>query len=524
MTIHGGNGRSSGHTNRLIQGSGLTPVSLSAVRMHLDYSLKYVTGVISATRQGFLSIWLRGSQGPTGGGSSVGNMNLFNKYVVGQHTAGVADAEHEQGANFTLDAAGWRLNLGTSAPSPMNGSYAAGLSNATWDHYLWVWDTNFASGSKRMALSKNGVQTNATLTSDVVGASDVALSVADFWLNLVVASYQTPAVFDCAQWVFDNSNTSSWLTGNGTFAANVISKFYNAGPVASNSTGSNFTPAGTQPLICHDGDKTTFGTNKGSLAAPTVVGTAQRAFPYDYMVGPGATATKPYELWTNYFNNGASFTNPWTPDNTVSNGNPIPVGATIFIIMSLTNNGSGNGASRGIVMTGTGWAKVADAFINTGTGGDLAIWKKTVGVGSSDITAAGAVWNGAPVISYTNGAGLSRISYTVSVWMGVNSVVASLTGPVQGTAALGYPTPTVTATGAGTLLYGVFGRNWAGEPSISPPTTGNLLWLPSMGASAGSFPVLGWENIAASGATGNKPWPSTGTGENSCFTWQMALA
>lgn len=502
------------------------PVVLNAVRMHMDYSLKWLAGTMTSTRQGFASIWLRGSGGSVANTSTTGN--LFNKYIFGNHGTGT-DAEHDEGANFTFDSTGIRLNLNTAAKSPMDAalSYPA-MTNAGWDHWLWVWDTNWISGQKRTALSKNGVQQSVSISGDVVNASDVALLSADFWLNMIFTAYQNPSVFDVAQFVFDNSDTSAWLTGNGTFAPNVISKFYKSGPVASNATGSNFTPAATQPLICLDGPKATWGTNKGSLANPTVVGTAQRAAPYDYMFGPGATPDRAYESWTNYrfnpdvgtFPTEANGATGWS--NFINYGNPIVAGDLMILIIHLASSAAPT-ASRNIALT-NGWTIAQQLNAQTvGNSGDIAIAYKIAVAG--DATAVNGDWAPAikPVLTWTTRGGtFNSWAYTMSVWKNC-STIATAISQIRGLTT-GFPsvaTPVTAPSGKSTLVTGVSAYNWPAEGSATVPTGENLLWYPPQASGPGV--ALAWEPINAAGSVGAKAWGDTVNGNSDSFALQMIL-
>jgi len=508
-----------------LSGNAVSTFSPSMVSFHRDVSLKYAAGSITAAPRGVMSVWLC-SQGNSSVHSAMYD-NRSNGLTFGQFDPAKANAE-ANGWNYAMDG-GFsgglrRLNINDSTGGTNHSALATygppAVINKKIQHHLWAWDTNY-SGTKRSSLWIDGVQVatgitdqgtwNGTLTSPSYSGGD------GFFLN-PFGTGQVRGDFDCAQFFFDTpSSTPLDASNNATFD---ITKFYNAGPVDFGSDGS--LPLGHQPIIFHDGDASTFATNKGSLGnIATVVGgtNANSKKLFDAPKNPGASADRPYLLWWDHNVPGSQPTTAITESSGTyssftNDGQPVVAGD---LLVALIKFSSGSGTAR--LPSITGWTLVPNSRQSLGLG-DFAAFYKVVGAGDTGLLAnPGSEWSTGPTMTWTTKGALISASIVFLNYRsdtGTSPAIQdSACSSSSASPASGFVCPAVTSGSALSLLVNAVAVfDWANEGTPSPPASSRIRHKRGDDAMSGPFPYVVDEKVNATGTTGTRTFGVSGATGN----------
>jgi hypothetical protein len=511
-----------------------------------EFVLKYVGG-FTASPNGLFSIWLRGNVGS--GGANIakpGAVQLMNKNLIGNLDAVTDDSEQDPGMNFTPDNSGAgstctiRLNLIDSLGVGTLGHTGGGVNtlgnygppsiiNGAWEHYLWAYQTNLASGQKKQSLYKNGVRVLSATTDAGTGASfSVALNNNGWFIN-ATNSILSPAWCDLAHVWFDTpASMASYLSGsagNWSIPAGVVSKFYNAGPVDLGTDGS--TPTGTQPLVFHevrpDGVATDFSTNRGTGGTPTQIKTntlSSKAFLS--ATSPSVTPDRPYLVDFMNGNTGWSAgTSSGTNTTIPSNGIPIAVGDLLVMAVMMSQD-TADSAHAPVV---TGWTLMPNTRKNDTTSTwytNFVLYYKV----ATEAIAAGTEWSAdKPTVTWSAGAAFHAASWSLWVYSSPTASITISDSKAQNNAnGVGYIAPSITAaSGASLLVTGCGFYDWSNQPGdVGPPSAQSLRYKRADGASV-NFPYLSDEAINASGLTGTRTWQTVSATKRPNVTFSFLL-
>ena len=474
---------------------------LDAVSFHPEVSLT-TTGSLGVnggidTPRGVVSVWLKGSFGTQAAPGNDANWQLYN--IDAFSNLGGASSENVAGLNFAFDRASTiptlRMNLHDAFTTllPANGHaaqafLAAAATNATWHHYLWVWDTGQATGQKRNLLYIDGVIA-AQGINDVgaTAAFSVALnSILGFGIN-VNAGNGSYGAFDIAQ-LFIDTHTPGLIAAGNTLTvpiANFVSGTgADARPVDFGATCA--APTGSQADLCLVGDKTAFvanrGTASGALALRAPVLTVPTTTPrlYTAAVGPaGAPDARPYNQWVaaGHIAGQTTTTGSLTLSN---NGNPIVAGDLLIATIHLVD--TSRYADRAIA-TPPGWTAITGSpLAANGAGGygtnSAVFWRIAT---AADATASGADWAGPPVAWTANTVPLRSGTWELLLYKQAGRVEASA---IQANApSSAPPAPGVTPTSQQTTLLSLFFIYDASNAKLTYPPVSQDLRFKRAGAS-----------------------------------------
>jgi len=516
-----------------LSGNAATLFSLNAVSfVTTQHQLKRVI-VAADTGQGVMSFWIRGSVGSSINPGMTSSLSLNDKGPIGNIDARYGtNGESFGGANIAWDTSTGvpgtlRMNLGDSTGGQTSGHNTLGTGNAPcitneiWQHWLWAWRTDQASGQKRQAVYANGIQVSgATTDTGTGGAFNVNTSIADgFFLN------QTPypTVFEMAQFALWTDTAAQIVTGtspNCAISPAVVSRFYNSGPVDFGATGTN--PLGSQPLLYYDDDGTgtTFANNKGSdgsatfITANTLLSRVQKA-----SIGPGQSPDRPYFKWWAFNHGGNSvFVQTAGVYTGVTNfGKPIALGDLLLMVVKFNPNTAA--AYDPVVVTGGGsaWTILPNSR-QTVAGGrsiNFVVYYKFAEAG--DVTAANADWTGGrqPTITWTV---FSTNTFADASYLLLNygncSSISTSNSQSNAASSSGQTmiSPDLTAPAGKSLRVDIWGLYEYDDSAAdyAPPSTQDCRFIRENGYSSG-VPFVSDEKINASGPTGTRTAQTSNT-------------
>lgn len=476
------------------------------------------------TGQGVMSFWMRGSVGSTANPGMTSNLSLENKGPVGNiDTRYGTNGESFGGANIAWDNSAiipgtLRMNLGDSTGGQTLGHNTLGvgtapnLTNELWQHWLWAWRTDQASGVKRQAVYANGVQVSgSTADTGVGGAFNVNTSIADgFFIN----STPYPGVFEIAQfalWTDVNAQIVTGSSPSSVVAPATVAKFYNNGPVDFGATGIN--PLGSQPLLYYNDDGTgaTFPANKGSdgastfITANTLLTSLQRA-----AIGPGQTPDRPYFKWW-AFNHGGNtvFVQSTGLYAGVTNfGKPIALGD--LLLMAVKFNAALTAFDHNpVVVTGGGsaWTLVPNSKQTVGGGRPINFVLYYKFAEAADVTASRADWTRPPTITWTTNADTYQDASYLLLNYGNCTAINTSASQSNAATATGQTiiSPSLTAPSGKSLRVDVWGLYQYDDSAAdyAPPSTQDCRFIRENGYSSG-VPFISDEKLNAAGATGTR--------------------
>jgi hypothetical protein len=512
-----------GVTNSAATVAAYTP---SAVSFNQTARLGTTTALgVTDTSRGLLSMWVKGSVSNTTLGITP-DANWFAGLVnIACNNSATGTSETAPGICSVWDNASGvygtlRLNLNDTTGGPAHTLQilkASLWSNTTWQHYLLVWDTNFANGSKQYAIYLNGTKvTGAAATDGSPSFIDNINNAAGWAINSTTTS-GSPGSFDIADVMMD-THTTGLVDGSNNYTGSLAAFISGGKPV---DLGANCaTPLASTPEICLKGTKSGFATNQGTastaLALTNPTGTSSAtALLWNAPYGPGGPpAGKPVQQWITA-SHITGLTSGSTSFATNALANAIVQGDLLLLFVDLIDTSTA--IDRGLI-TPTGWTLLSTTgaalpFHVTTSGnlpGNYAVYWKVAAAG--DVTAAGANWTNAPTVSWatTNGNALRSAGFTLVDYTGTNASTpiqtasATMNGGAGNNGVTSAAAASVTPTSTPTLLASA--SSYAGNAFIAtPPGSQELRYRLTDKAGGGNgYTMVSDEALSSTAATGTR--------------------
>lgn len=414
-------------------------------------------------------------------------------FISMQGASPTYSSEGVPGMNLAVDAAdGYgtlRINLGDSGANATNASgahtcdfaIASGFFSGVAQHFLIEGNTGQTGTAENVAVYQNGVKLAGGCNYSTGGPMSIHWSNPNGWAINTPSFGDLRGEFELADVYMDFAHSDVDTSNNLSAAA--VCKFYcNGGPVSLGAHGQ--LPYGVPAHIFLSGDKTTFGTNKGTITGLSVLAGAL----YN---APASLTTIPANAYVDFAveSNLASSITTITTDPA---GYTIPAGALVmpWVAVEDSSNGTGNHGLGSTFNCPSGFSSVYAAWDNGAANNPtlVMICQKIAGSGETGQYTFNWTTNN------TRGG-----HYGLIVVRGEDS-----SAPIDAVGGTKWGSAAQTTT-------------WS-APSISPANAGDLMLTFNFSYFTGTFTIpsgqdqydvdnqafLDWEVLSASGATGTR--------------------
>lgn len=499
---------------------------------------------VSDTGFGIISLDIKCIVGSQTNPNTTGFYNTYLRDVI-SNIFTLFQSEGVPGFNLAVDNSGGiigslKVNFADNSGNPLLGTNKAIIQtipgffldkNGAFGNLTIIFSLA-TSGSRHIYTYWNGVLVQAdgfaeynngwnVTPSPIVGTFTpyIIANTAGFGIGQCGATIQIGnATFDISRFLIDTATLDVAALGQSAataLAAKIWDPVSNK-PVDLGTGGINL--FGTQLAVYHVGNAANFPTELGSSGATwtkvAAVNPPGPAIIWDAPVGPGGPQdTRPYDLWNVGENPGAL---PGTNTTIQTKNLNCPIALNDFIIiLAFGTNNSGTAAGMAptigdnfTVPTATGVSLPVVNDDGNGRPSCLAIWTKKAEVG--DVTAQGANWTNAPIITWA--VGPTRNSYYKIINFGqisgidVMDAAIAAAGSASHLITLSNPGNATTVLGLLLSIFALYGMPdyTATTGTITLPTGQRAIDATLAGTSSTSTLCISAEPISALGAVGTR--------------------